>query len=200
MTSLRILLAASLLYATSAVADTLEFVVSDESAQGFYDVALSNSFTIRSGLSHTNVDNARIDIKKDRKYKLDTTSTMASFGLYNNGRAGRFHTHLGAQVFWMQTDVDDLIKGKGDMHGLALGGALDFYILRNLYITGGILYAPDILTGGDHESYLDAHTRITFQALKHTSIFAGYRYLETGNERYDAELFSSWQLGFKFSF
>lgn len=200
MTSLRILLASALLSASAVYADSVEFTVSDSSAQAFYDVALSNSFTIRSGASHTNVENTRIDFKGIGKEKFDTTSTLIHTGLYNHGRAGRFRTHLGGQIFWMQSDIDDVTKGKADMHGLALGGAVDFFILKNLYITGGILYAPDILTGGDHDSYLDAHTRITFQALRNTSIFAGYRYLETTNERYDAELLTTWQLGFSFNF
>lgn len=200
MTHFRVLPLICLLGAAAVQADNVEFSVSNDSAQVAYEVELSKSFSTQVGLLYADVDRADIDFDRGGKAKLDTQTSMVSLGLFNTGQTGPVRTHLGGQIFWIDPDIDNARTGQDQTHGIALGAAIDAYIIPQLSVMGSLMYAPDILTGGGYESYLEFNTRIGWQVLKNTALFAGYRHLEVSGEKLDAELFSGFLLGFRFNF
>lgn len=200
MTHFRALLAILLFSAASVQADSFEFAVSNDSVQASYEVFLSNSFSTKASLLYADVERAKIDFDGGGKSKLDTETTMLSWGLFNNGKTGIVRTHLGGQLFWIDPDIEGARHGKDNTFGIALGGAIDAYIIPQLFVMGSLLYSPDILTSGGYKSYLEFNTRISWQVLKNTALFAGYRHLEVESDKLEAELFSGLLFGFKFSF
>lgn len=78
------------------------------------------------------------------------------------------------------------------MHGIALGGAVDIYLmptlLPRLYMTLKVFYSPDVFTGGDYENFTELGARLSYRILSNAVIFAGYRFNEVEIDDTDIEL------------
>lgn len=63
--------------------------------------------------------------------------------------------------------------------GLALGGELDYFLpqYNRLGVTGSIWYAPDVLTGGNFQHYLQYGADLNYRVLRQATVFVGYRRL-----------------------
>ena len=190
-----------LIFSQIAAADTFEFAVSDDSAQATYEIFLSNSFSTRISGLYSRVDDARIEFDDHReKDRRRTRTQMLNIGLFNHGQTGPVRTHLGGELFWVNPSIKDAKNGNDQTFGLALGGAIDAYITPELFIVGRLMYSPNILTSGHYNNFVQFNTRIAYQILPHTALFAGYRYLEVRGDDLDAVLFNGPFLGFKFNF
>lgn len=197
----RLLVLTALLFNTPALlADTFEFAVSNDSVEASYDIALSNSFSTRISGLYADVKRADIDLDKAGDVRRDTSTALASIGLYNHGKTGPVTTHLGGYVFWIDPDVDNAKIGGDQSAGLALGVAIDGHITPEFLVTGSLHFAPDILTSGHYQNYLAFNTRAAYRVLPSTSLFAGYRYLAVTGDKLDAELYNGPFVGFSFSF
>lgn len=185
---------------TAAFADSFNFGVSNNSVHAAYDVELSKSFNIKTSLLHTDVDNARIEPQHSRKIRRDTTTDMVNFGVFNGGSVGPVRFYVGGELYWLQTNIDNVSKGKDQSFGLSLGGGIRAFIIPKLFVDGQILYAPDILTNGDHESVLQFNTSIGFQIIKNTSLYAAYRFIQTTGKNWDIRPYNGPVIGFKFNF
>lgn len=198
---------------TLANADQLEIGLSDKSIDGIYETFYSNNFSSQISLIHTdldNVENARTSYDYRNYLKsvppLYYTNTedgiqtdIIGFGVFANGKQGNLRTHLGGKAFYLDTDNGD------QMHGLAIAGGLDAYIRPNFFISGNMLYAPDIITGGDFDNYFELSTRANFQIIQNASIFIGYKDIEADfDKRFSSstanrEFFRGLFLGFRFN-
>lgn len=185
---------------TVAVADSFNFGVSNNSVTAAYDVELSKSFNIKTSLLHTDVDKARIEPSHTRKIRRDTTTDMVNFGVFNGGQVGPVRLYVGGELFWLHTRISKVKKSRDQTYGLSLGGGIHAIIIPNLYMDGQILYAPDILTNGDHQSVLQFNTSIGYQIIKNTSLYAAYRYIHTTGKEWDMRPYNGPVIGFKFSF
>lgn len=172
-------------------AGELEFALSEDLIEASYQSFYAGSFSSTVSWLHTDIENADFF-----KSKVDQKSDMIGLSLFANSKSGRFRSHLGGKAFWLLHDVN---SKSYNMHGIALGGAADFYIFPKFFIRGNVLYAPDILTGGDFENYLELGARAGYQLLPNAVIFIGYRYLEIELNDVDADVYKGGLLGFNFN-
>lgn len=197
---LRTLLLLALAASSATFADSFEFGVSNNSVNAAYDVELSKSFNIKTSLLHTDVNDARIDVRHGNKIRRDTTTDMLNLGVFNGGQLGPVRLYVGGELYWLQTKINKVNKGKDQSYGLSLGGGLHATIIPKLYMDAQLLYAPDILTNGDHQSLLQFNTSIGYQIIKNTTLYAAYRYIQTTGKHWDIRPYNGPVIGFKFNF
>jgi hypothetical protein len=172
----------SLVTAFSSVnADELEFALSDKSIDGSYEIFYSNSVSTKIALMHTDVDNVRsTDVYDANSYfrtEDGVQTDMLSFGVFANSKHANLNMHIGGKIFYLDSEHSN------EMHALAVGGGLDAYVTPTLFFSGELFYAPDIITGGDYNNYLEASTRINFQVVQNAVLFVGYKLVEADFER-----------------
>ncbi len=171
-------------------ASELEFALSDDSIETSYQSLYAGNFGTTISWLHADVDE---DYAAD-----DLKSDTAGIGLYAHGKTGNIRTHLGGKAFWLHTKSNTQKDNKNDMHGIALGGAIDAYIIPKLFIKANALYAPDILTGGDFENYIELGARVAYQVLPNAAVFVGYRFIEAEIDDKDLEIYQGGFIGFNF--
>lgn len=68
--------------------------------------------------------------------------------------------------------------GDRDGYALAIGGQLRWAIPRynRFAVTGEYYWAPDILSGGDAEKYVDGTVRLNYSITRQAEVFVGARY------------------------
>lgn len=79
-------------------------------------------------------------------------------------------------IFWDQ--------GRADGGALGLGGFATVNIpnVPGLSFTGGLHYAPSILSFGDSDDMTSLELRGSYRVIRNAEVFAGYRYLNTDIE------------------
>jgi hypothetical protein len=72
--------------------------------------------------------------------------------------------------------------GDRDGWGLAIGGSLRWVVPRydRFSVTGEYYWAPEVLSGGDAEKYVDGTIRVNYSITRQADLFVGARY--TGAE------------------
>ena len=169
------------LLSSTGFGSELEFALSDDTIETSYETFYAGGFGTAVSWLHADIDQVKSD--------------NVGVGLYAHGKSGNFRSHLGGKAFWLHSKYQ---SHNIDMHGVALGGAIDAYIIPKLFISGSVHYAPNILTGGDFENYLELGARISFKLLPNADIFAGYRFLETEIHDEDEEIYKGGYVGFNF--
>lgn len=162
-----------------ALASTAEFSISNDFLNLNVESRLSNSVTTDVSFIHSDVDGHK--------------NNVLGLGLYAYHQTQRLKMHLGGQPYYFDGH-------KVDGHGIALGGGLDFYFIPKAYVGAELLFAPDILTGGDFENYIDTHLKLGFQLLPNADIFLGYRFVEAEQGKFDYEIYKGGFLGFSIDF
>lgn len=160
-------------------ANDIEFAISNDSVEASYQAYYSNNFSSRLSLMRADEDNIE--------------SNLLDFGLYANGKTGSFRTHLGGKVFWLEGEKNN------DARGIAIGGAVDAYLAPKVFLVLSAHYAPDILTGGDFDNFIDYGLRLSYQVLDNASVFIGYRYIEAEKDKFEYEAFDGGFAGFRFT-
>lgn len=164
---------------TVATADNIEFSLSSDMVEAQYQTDFGKSYNTRINWLHADQDNIKSD--------------LLGFGLYASNTSGQISTNLGGRAFWL--NGEDSLKA----HGLALGGSVAFAITPELSIGAGLLYSPDIINGGDFETYYDAEVRLGYKVMEHASIFVSYKNTEASINKFDYEIYKGGAVGFKFS-
>ena len=67
-----------------------------------------------------------------------------------------------------------------------------------LYLGGKFLYAPDVTTGGDFDSYMEIGARASYKLLENAEIFLGLESIEADRNDFEYEAFEGLLFGFKF--
>lgn len=183
-----------------AFADTFEFGVSNTSAHASYDAQLSQSFNLRTAFLHTDIKNAKVKHKHSGSDKFKTKTDRVTVGLFNGGNFGNTRLYIGGEIYYLHTSVKKAPKGRDNSYGLSIGGGVHANIIPEFYIASNIMYSPDILNNGDHESLTEFNLRFGYQMLSSTSLYTGYRYIGTTGKKRDIRAFSGVVLGFNFSF
>lgn len=190
----------SLLLTNLSYADTFEFGVSNTSAHASYNAQLSQSFNLRTAYLHTDVKKAKVKHKNAGSDKFKTKADRLTMGLFNGGNFGNTRLYIGGELYYLQTSVKKASKGRDNSYGLSVGGGVHSNIIPQFYIASNIMYSPDILNNGDHQSLTEFNLRFGYQMLSSTSLFAGYRYIGTKGKKRDIRAFSGVVLGFNFNF
>lgn len=164
-------------------ADKLSFALSDKSIDGSYEILFGNNVSTEFAFMHTDIDNVKkTDVYDANSYfrSEDNVKTeMLSAGVYANSKRANVHMRVGGKFFYIDSEHGN------EMYAAAVGGALDAYITPTLFVSGELFYAPDIITGGDFNNYIEASTRLNFQVVQNASIFVGYKLMEADFKRED---------------
>lgn len=190
-----------------AMADEVALTINNHAVSGAYSMYFNKGFSIDFSGYHGVADNVKnADVTDPAFYKIKddhVTTDIIAAGMFANGRYNNIRTHFGGKVFGLASDYHN------QMHGLALGGAIDVYAHPNVFFTGSILYAPDILTGGDFTNFYELDGRANFQIVRNASLFFGYKlmaanfdypksYKNSGGDT--REFFNGLYAGFRFNF
>ncbi|NRB38203.1 MAG: hypothetical protein HRU20_07000 [Pseudomonadales bacterium] len=161
-----------------ATADSMEFGLSSDMVEMAYEANFGTSYISRLNYLHADQDEFK--------------SNSFGAGLFASGVSGRFTTHLGGKLYWME-DSDTR------SYGIGLGGSVDMAITPEFSISTGIIYSPEIINGGDYEQYYDFDIRASYKVMKHASLYVAYRNNEASNDDFDFEIYKGGVLGFKFA-
>jgi opacity protein-like surface antigen len=183
----------------NVLADSFEFGVSNTAVNAAYNIDLSKSFQIRTSFIHAD-NKAKIDFDNGPAIREKTKTDRLMAGIYNGGSVGPVYMFIGGEAFWLQTDIDRIKKSRDASYGLAIGAGLTATIVENLFAGANVLYSPDILNNGDHQSMTEFNARIGYRIFKNTSVYGGYRYLGTTGKRWDLRVYNGMVLGFSFDF
>ena len=154
-------LALSLAAAPASAAD-LDLSLTNDSVKGqvnFFgvnsDLQLGTGYTYHEGSRHI----GNVDFHAQGRTALGNLPTTAGIGM--RGFA------------WEDDDLDG--------GAVALGGFATVNIpdVPGLSLTGGLHYAPSILSFGDSEDLTSLELRGSYRVIRNAEVFAGYRYLNT---------------------
>lgn len=163
MNVFRISLMVLSLAAAPAFAGNADLSLTDDSVKGQVDFFGTNS-EIQLGTGYTYHEGG-LDI-----FNLD-------FHAQGRTAIGNLPTTAGIGVRGLAWDADHLDGG-----AVALGGYATVNIPRvpGLSFTGGLHYAPSILSFGDSDDLTSLEVRGSYRVIRNAELFAGYRYLATG--------------------
>ncbi|HEA52852.1 hypothetical protein LCGC14_0884130 [marine sediment metagenome] len=150
------------LAAAPVFASDLDLSLTNDSVKGQVDFFGNNS-DIQLGAGYTYHEGSRnianVDFHAQGRTALGNLPTTAGLGVRAIG--------------WDGNRVDG--------GALGLGGFATVNIPRvpGLSFTGGLHYAPSILSFGDSENMTSLELRASYRVIRNAEVFAGYRYLNT---------------------
>ncbi|MBT8140072.1 MAG: hypothetical protein KJP25_09900 [Gammaproteobacteria bacterium] len=154
------------------------------------------------------ISNDMIDLRFRAEYERDFSGTFAflhadfkdiesdqvSYGFETRGQIENVIVKLGSRLFFIDA-------GRADGFGAALGVGAEAFIVEKVSATGQFYYSPQIITGGDLESTLDAEVRVNYQLIENGALFIGYRVYEIDAEKGGSvDIYDDPYLGIKFTF
>ncbi|WP_417530921.1 YfaZ family outer membrane protein [Marinobacter lipolyticus] len=158
----RISVLALSLAAAPVMAADLDLSLTNDSAKGQVNFFGNNS-ELQLGTGYTYHEGGRhignVDFHAQGRTALGNLPTTAGIGLRAIG--------------W---DDDDLDGGAVGLGGFATVNIPD---VPGLSVTGGLHYAPSILSFGDSEDMTSFELRGSYRVIRNAEVFAGYRYLNT---------------------
>lgn len=160
-------------------ADSMEFQLSTDMVEATYQADFGKNYNTRANWLHADQDNIKSDV--------------VGLGLFASGQSGRFTSSLGGRAYWIEGE------GSSRGHGVGLGGSVTFTIVPKFSIGAGLIFSPDIINGGDFDTYYDAEVRASFQVMNHASLFVAYRDSEAEVGKYDYDIYKGGSIGFKFA-
>ncbi len=145
--------------AGTAQAHTLELAINrDAVALDFTSQIPKSALNVGGGLLHH-------DDNGDAFY-------ASAFVADNVNKQNGILAGVGARYYFVDADEIDQ-----DGTALALGGFLDWDIpgVPNLSLRGDLYYAPDVLSFGEIETYVDGSIRLQYRLIEQAWIHGGYR-------------------------
>ena len=117
-----------------------------------------------------------------------------SYTFATRGTIDRVDITLGTRLFLLGVDSDDGF-------GAALGIGANTNIMGKVFVTGEVFYAPEIITGGDFDSTLDAELRLCYQLIENGLLYIGYRQFEVDSKKSGKQdIYEDPFIGIKFTF
>ena len=175
---LRLFCLSSLFCSVNALADSMEFGLSNDMVEAVYQSDFGKNYNMRFNYLHADQDEFK--------------SNSFGGGIYAQGKSGRFTSNLGGKVYWME-------GSHTRSYGIALGGSVAFAITPEFSVAAGLLASPNIINGGDYERLYDVDIRASYKVMQHASLFLAYRDSEATADDFDFEIYKGAVLGFKFA-
>lgn len=165
-------------YRASAVALPLAAAISLASAPAVaadFDLSLTND----SVRGQFNFFDSRSDIQVGTGYTYhEGRRHIGNLDFHAQGRTalGNLPTTAGIGVRGLVWD-----QRRADGGAIAVGGFATVNVpnLPGLSFTGGLHYAPSILSFGDSDDLTSVEARVNYRVIRNAEVFAGYRYLNT---------------------
>ena len=153
------------LASTSAFAADADLSLTNDSAKGqvnFFetnsDIQLGAGYTYHEGSRHI----GNIDFHAQGRTALGNLPTTAGLGVRALG--------------WEDDKLDGGAVGLGGFATVNIPDA------PGLSFTGGLHYAPSILSFGDSDDMTSLELRANYRVIRNAEVFVGYRYLNTNFE------------------
>lgn len=150
------------LAAAPAFASDVDLSLTNDSVKGqvnFFgnndDLQLGAGYTYHEGSRHI----ANLDFHAQGRTALGNLPTTAGIGMRS--------------IVW---DVDNVDGGAVGLGGFA---TVNIPQAPGLSFTGGLHYAPSILSFGDSDDMTSLELRASYRVIRNAEVFAGYRYLNT---------------------
>jgi hypothetical protein len=172
------------LASSSALAADVDISLTNDSAKGqvnFFqtnsDIQLGAGYTYHEGSRHI----GNIDFHAQGRTALGNLPTTAGLGFRATG--------------WEDDKLDGGAVGLGGFATVNIPDA------PGLSFTGGLHYAPSILSFGDSDDMTSLELRANYRVIRNAEVFVGYRYLNTDFEgRGDVDLDEGVLAGMKLFF
>lgn len=86
---------------------------------------------------------------------------------------------IGARLAYLDGD-----GGQSDGYALGIGGSARWVVPRysRFSVAGELYWAPDILSGGDAEEYVDGTVRVAYNVTRNADVYIGARYTSADYE------------------
>ena len=123
------------------------------------DLQLGTGYTYREG----GRDIFNVDFHAQGRTALGNLPTTAGIGMRG--------------IYWDQSRAD------GGAVGLGGFATVNIPNVPGLSFTGGLYYAPSILSFGDSDDMTSLELRGSYRVIRNAEVFAGYRYLNTELDR-----------------
>lgn len=152
-------------FAFTASADSIDINVSDDAAQFQYIAPMGSvgqgKSEVHAGFLYNDSDNTMIDAGLLVASK-DATNSDLSFG-------------VGVKALAADINSENALA-------LALGGMVRFSPTgdKKFGITAQIFFAPDIVTFGDADSYVQTGMTVEYKIMSETAAYLGYRKIKFG--------------------
>lgn len=160
-------------------ANSVEFALFDQIVSLGLNVDLTNAYEAEVNYTHSQQD----DIK----------CNLVSASFFARGVRDQMTGKVGAKPFLLTTDNTDTF-------GLAVGGGMKYMITPLLWTEGEIFYAPEIIVGGDFESYYDVELKLGYNILPHASVLIAYQNFGADTGKETQSLYNGVKLGINFKF
>lgn len=158
-------------------ADSVELGLFSEIVGLDYRANLSGSYSANIGFTHSQYDNR--------------DSNLLMGGFTARGARDQLKGEVGIQPFWLNGD-------NHDTYGAAIGGGAKYLITPELWTSGHIYYAPEIIVGGDLESFYTFDIKIGYNVLPHASVYLAYQNYGANNGKSNVEMYNGLKLGLVF--
>ena len=162
MKLIRVSVLALSMAAAPAFAADLDLSLTNDSVKGQYnffnnqnDIQLGAGYTYHEGSRHI----ANADFHAQGQTAIGNLPVTAGLGVRGIG--------------W---DDDDLEGGAVGIGGFS---TMNIPAVPGLSVSGGLHYAPSILSFGDSDDMTSVELRGSYRIIRNAEVFAGYRYLNT---------------------
>ncbi len=167
-------------FSLQAIANDIELSISDEMIDLRFTADYEQDFSGTFALLHA--DHKKVE------------SDQVSYTFATRGKVERVDVLLGARLFFLDAENEDGF-------GAALGIGGQAALAEKVFLTGQVFYSPEIITGGDFESSLDAEFRVSYQLIENGSLYVGYRIFEVDTEKFGTvDIYDDPFVGIKFTF
>ncbi len=167
------------LFSAPTFASELDIALSNEVVEISWLENLGSNLTGGASLLHADVDKQKTDILTGE--------------FFANAETGAAEFQMGGKVYYLKGD--DV-----EAHGLSLGADAKFNFTKVFFIQGSAFYAPDIINGGDFETYIDADAKVGANLSPNAKLYLGYRYTEASQGKFDYEPYDGVVFGFGVKF
>lgn len=121
-----------------------------------------------------------------------TLRSVGDAGIANH----QVNAALGVRAFWLN-------GGGFDAQALGVGGSLSARLqgMDRLVFSGYAYYAPQIISFGDAEAFLECGGNVAYQVLRNGEVFLGYRQVKVEpKQSSDVTIDTGFHLGMRFGF
>ncbi|AWB65021.1 hypothetical protein C2869_00550 [Saccharobesus litoralis] len=147
------------------------------------DLALSNK-TAKISYGHSGIGSENSYVQASY-FHHDEDADLADIAFLVGKAQNMNNLLVGGKVFYGSV-------GDADGGGLAIGAQGQYKLAAELYLRGQAYYAPQVVSFGDAENYVEVEARLSYQLMPEAEVSLGYRDISVDikDSPVDAELHS----------
>ncbi|MGC3982575.1 MAG: YfaZ family outer membrane protein [Steroidobacteraceae bacterium] len=163
----------------ASAASSLDLGLSNELAMATYQMDFNSDVRLQGSLLHADVDDQR--------------SNVLSVGFLVGQNTGNVQPYVGAKVVALDGE-------HANAYGLALDGGIDFNVAPRLWLGASAAYSPNVVLGGDFDTYYELGARVGYQIIPQAQAYLGFKDVQAKKDSFHYEAYQGVVVGVKFSF